>query len=310
MDFNPVFNIKMSKKVKEDNITIQQEVSFKERLWVIIPVTLLVGLVVVLVFNHYDEFTWSGFIGGFDQEFLIFLLIGIFAQLVDGTLGMGYGATSTSFLLAYGIPPAISSAGVHVAEMFTTGASAISHHHFGNINKKLVRHLLIPGVLGSVTGAYLLSDVIDGDVIKPFIAVYMIVLAIIIIRKAMRKTIIKKKTKRLNILASFGGFMDAVGGGGWGPIVTSTLLGRGRNPRYTIGSVNAAEFAVSFASGITFMLFGGIQGWQVIIGLILGGVMAAPLAAILVNRIKRKPMMIVVGILIIILSLKTLSKLL
>jgi uncharacterized membrane protein YfcA len=300
----------MSKKVKENSITIKQEVSLKERLWVIIPVTLLVGLIVVLAINHYDEFTWNGFIGGFDQEFLIFLLIGIFAQLVDGTLGMGYGATSTSFLLAYGIPPAISSAGVHVAEMFTTGASAISHHHFGNINKKLVRHLLIPGVLGSITGAYLLSDVIDGDVIKPFIAVYMIVLAIIIIRKSMRKTIIKKKTKRLNILASFGGFMDAVGGGGWGPIVTSTLLGRGRNPRYTIGSVNAAEFAVSFASGITFMLFGGIQGWQVIIGLILGGVMAAPLAAILVNRIKRKPMMIVVGILIIILSLKTLSKLL
>jgi uncharacterized membrane protein YfcA len=138
----------------------------------------------------------------------------------------------------------------------------------------------------------------------------MIALAIIIIRKAAQKNIVKKKTKRLSILASFGGFMDAVGGGGWGPIVTSTLLGRGRNPRYTIGSVNAAEFAVSFASGITFMLFGGIEGWQVIIGLILGGVIAAPFAAILVNKIQRKPMMIAVGILIIILSLRTLSKLL
>ena len=168
----------------------------------------------------------------------------------------------------------------------------------------------IPGVLGSAAGAYLLSDVIDGDVIKPFIAVYMIALAIIIIRKASQKNIIKKKTKRLSVLASFGGFMDAVGGGGWGPIVTSTLLGRGRNPRYTIGSVNAAEFAVSFASGVTFMLFGGIEGWQVIIGLILGGVIAAPIAAILVNKIKRQPMMIAVGILIIILSLRTLSKLL
>jgi uncharacterized membrane protein YfcA len=194
--------------------------------------------------------------------------------------------------------------------MFTTGASAISHHRFGNINKKLVRHLLIPGVLGSIAGAYLLSDVIDGDAIKPFIAVYMIALAIIIIRKALKKNIIKKKTKKLGVLASFGGFMDAVGGGGWGPIVTSTLLGNGRNPRYTIGSVNAAEFAVAFASGVTFMLFGGIQGWQVIIGLILGGVIAAPIAAILVNKIKRKPMMILVGILIIVLSLKTLSKLL
>lgn len=300
----------MSKELKTITIIEKSETTFKERLWVVIPVVLLVGLISTLVYNHHAEFSWNGLIAGFNQEFLIFFCIGVFAQLVDGTLGMGYGATSTSFLLAYGIPPAISSTGVHVAEMFTTGASAISHHRFGNINKKLVRHLLIPGVLGSIAGAYLLSDVIDGDAIKPFIAVYMIALAIIIIRKAMQKNIIKKKTKRLNILASFGGFMDAVGGGGWGPIVTSTLLGRGRNPRYTIGSVNAAEFAVAFASGVTFMLFGGIQGWQVIIGLILGGVIAAPIAAILVNKIKRKPMMILVGVLIIVLSLRTLSKLL
>jgi uncharacterized membrane protein YfcA len=299
----------MNVEVVENKGPVKSQITFKERLWVIIPVVLLVGLISTLVYNHHAEFSWNSFVAGFDQEFLIFFCIGVFAQLVDGTLGMGYGATSTSFLLAYGIPPAISSTGVHVAEMFTTGASAISHHRFGNINKKLVRHLLIPGVLGSITGAYLLSDVIDGDVIKPFIAVYMIALAVIIIRKAMQKNIIKKKTKRLNILASFGGFMDSVGGGGWGPIVTSTLLGRGRNPRYTIGSVNAAEFAVSFASGITFMIFGGIQGWQVIIGLILGGVMAAPIAALLVNKIKRKPMMILVGVLIIILSLRTLSKL-
>jgi uncharacterized membrane protein YfcA len=300
----------MNQELKAITINAKSETTFKERLWVIIPVVLLVGLISTLVYNHHAEFSWDGFIAGFNQEFLIFFCIGVFAQLVDGTLGMGYGATSTSFLLAYGIPPAISSTGVHVAEMFTTGASAISHHRFGNINKKLVRHLLIPGVLGSIAGAYLLSDVIDGDAIKPFIAVYMIALAIIIIRKALKKNIIKKKTKKLGVLASFGGFMDAVGGGGWGPIVTSTLLGNGRNPRYTIGSVNAAEFAVAFASGVTFMLFGGIQGWQVIIGLILGGVIAAPIAAILVNRIKRKPMMILVGILIIILSLKTLSKLL
>ena len=300
----------MSIEIKDNTVAVRLETTFKERLWVIIPVVLLIGLIATLVYNHHAEFSWNSFIAGFNSEFLVFFAIGIFAQLVDGTLGMGYGATSTSFLLAYGIPPVVSSTGVHVAEMFTTGASAISHHRFGNINKKLVKHLLIPGVLGSVTGAYLLSDVIDGDVIKPFIAVYMIVLACIIISKAMKKNIVKKKTKRLNILASFGGFMDAVGGGGWGPIVTSTLLGRGRNPRYTIGSVNAAEFAVSFASGITFMLFGGIEGWQVIIGLILGGVIAAPIAALLVNKIKRQPMMILVGILIIVLSLRTLSKLL
>jgi len=300
----------MKKKSMENSVAIKSNNSISKQLWVIIPVVLLVGLLTILIYNHHDEFSWEGLQNGFNSELLVFFCIGIFAQLVDGTLGMGYGATSTSFLLAYGVPPVVSSTGVHVAEMFTTGASAISHHKFGNINKKLVKNLLIPGVLGSVTGAYLLSDVIDGDIIKPFIAVYMIVLALIIIKKALRKTVVKKKTKKLGILATFGGFMDSVGGGGWGPIVTSTLLGRGRDPRYTIGSVNAAEFAVSFASGITFMLFGGIHGWQVIIGLIVGGVAAAPLAAYLVNKIKRKPMMVAVGILIILLSLKTLSKLL
>jgi len=300
----------MNKELKINSVDLKSDTSIKEKLWVIIPVFLLVGLLSTLIYNHYAEFSWNGFVSGFNQEFLVFFFIGVFAQLVDGTLGMGYGATSTSFLLAYGVPPVVSSTGVHVAEMFTTGVSAISHHRFGNINKKLVKHLLIPGVLGSITGAYLLSDIIDGEDIKPFIAIYMIILAVIIIRKALAKTIIKKKTKKLGVLAAFGGFMDAVGGGGWGPIVTSTLLGRGRNPRYTIGSVNAAEFAVSFASGITFMLFGGIHGWQVIIGLILGGVIAAPLGAYLVNKIKRKPMMIAVGVLIILLSLKTLSKLL
>ncbi|WP_289664714.1 sulfite exporter TauE/SafE family protein [Flavobacterium panacagri] len=294
----------------EKELKINNTASFKEKLWIGIPVVLLVGLLFTLLYNHHAEFSWDGFVAGFNQEFLVFFAIGVFAQLVDGTLGMGYGATSTSFLLAYGVPPVVSSTAVHVSEMFTTGASAVSHHRFGNINKKLVKHLLIPGVLGSITGAYLLSDVIDGDVIKPFIAVYMIVLAVIIIRKALKKNIVKKKTKKLGFLAVFGGFMDSVGGGGWGPIVTSTLLGRGRNPRYTIGSVSAAEFAISFASGITFMLFGGIHGWQVIIGLILGGVISAPLAAFLVNKIKRKPMMVAVGVLIIVLSLKTLSKLL
>ena len=300
----------MEKELIIEGVNIKSDVSIKERLWVVIPVVLLFGLIVTLVYNHHAEFSWNGFVEGFNQEFLVFFAIGVFAQLVDGTLGMGYGATSTSFLLAYGVPPVVSSTAVHVSEMFTTGASALSHHRFGNINKKLVKHLLIPGVLGSITGAYLLADVINGDIIKPFIAFYMIILAVIIIKKALKKTIVKQKTKKLGFLAVFGGFMDSVGGGGWGPIVTSTLLGRGRNPKYTIGSVNAAEFAISFASGITFMLFGGIHGWQVIIGLILGGVISAPLAAYLVNKIKRKPMMVAVGVLIILLSLKTLSKLL
>ena len=278
--------------------------------WYIIPGTLLLILFSILIYNYSGKFTVNNITNSLNYDFFIFLIIGVFAQLVDGTLGMGYGATSTSFLLSFGVPPAVSSMGVHVAEMFTTGASAISHHKFGNINKKLAKMLIIPGVLGAIIGSYLLSDIIDGNKIKPFIALYMIVLASIIIVKALRKKTPKKPTKQLSLLGIFGGFMDSVGGGGWGPIVTSTLIGRGRDPRYTIGSVNAAEFAVSFASGITFLLFGGINGWQVIAGLIIGGVISAPIGAYLVNKIPRKPAMVAVGLLIIYLSLRTLSKVL
>jgi uncharacterized membrane protein YfcA len=295
----------MNIKVKN----IESPSDYTKLLWYGIPIVLLVALFSVLLYNYSSLITVEKIISGFNQDFLLYLCVGIFAQLVDGTLGMGYGATSTSFLLSLGVPPAISSTGVHVAEMFTTGASAISHYKFGNINKKLVRYLLIPGVIGSIIGAYLLSDVIDGKIIKPYISVYMIVLAILIIIKGLRKKIAKKRTKNLGFLAIFGGFMDAVGGGGWGPIVTSTLIGRGRDPRYTIGSVNAAEFAVSFASGLTFLMFEGINSFQVIAGLIIGGILAAPLGAFLLNKIPRKSMTILVGLLIIYLSGRTLLKL-
>ena len=276
------------------------------KLWYIVPGLLLAILLLIIYYNYSSQFSFDKIVAGFTSDFFIYLIIGVFAQLVDGTLGMGYGATSTSFLLSFGVPPVISSTAVHVSEMFTTGASAISHHKFGNINRKLAKLLIIPGVIGSVVGAYLLSDVIDGNVIKPYIAVYMIGLAVVILVKALRKKRPKKPTKKLGLLATFGGFMDSIGGGGWGPIVTSTLIGRGRDPRYTIGSVNAAEFAISFASGITFLLFEGIHGWQVIAGLILGGVIAAPMGAYFINKIPRKPAMVVVGLIIIFLSSRTL----
>lgn len=275
-------------------------------LWYIIPIVMMVGLLIILVYNYHSSFSFQKVKDGLNFDLAIYILIGLFAQMVDGTLGMGYGATSTSFLLSFGVPPAVSSMGVHVAEMFTTGASAISHYKFKNINKKLVLNLLIPGVIGSVAGAYLLADVIDGKTIKPFVAAYMIILAIIIVIKGLRKNLQKKKTKQLGLLAIFGGFMDAIGGGGWGPIVTSTLMGQGRDPRYTIGSVNTAEFAISFASGITFLLFDGINGWQVIAGLLIGGLAAAPVSAYLVNKIPRKQVTVMVGILLIFLSLRTL----
>ncbi len=273
--------------------------------WYILPIGILVIISGVLFFNGTISIGAEEINTFISSDFALYLLVGLAAQLVDGALGMAYGVTSTSFLLSLGVTPAISSASVHVAEMFTTGASAISHFRFKNINKKLFKSLLIPGVLGAVTGAYLLSDVIDGDFIKPYIAFYMLILGLIIIRKAIQKNFVKNKTRRIGVLAASGGFLDSIGGGGWGPIVTSTLLGQGRDPRYTIGSVNAAEFVVTFASGITFLIFHGVNSWQVVLGLIIGGVIAAPFGAMVVGKIKRKPLMLIVGILVIGLSLRT-----
>ncbi|UYQ93200.1 sulfite exporter TauE/SafE family protein [Chitinophaga horti] len=241
----------------------------------------------------------------FTKELFFYIGVGLAAQMIDGALGMAYGASSSSMLLSLGIPPAITSTSVHVAEVFTTGASGIAHFKLGNVNKKLFLYLLVPGVIGAVAGAWLLSDWIDGDVIKPYMSAYLLVLGVIIIFKALKKKKRKSKTRNLGPLALFGGFMDSVGGGGWGPIVTSTLLSQGRAVHYTIGSVNAAEFFISLASASTFLLFNGIDSWHVIVGLIIGGVIASPLAAVLVKKIKRKPLMLLVGVLVILMSLRT-----
>lgn len=273
--------------------------------WYLVPASFFVIIISWLFLNGTISVSQESLASFLSSDFVLYLLVGLGAQLVDGALGMAYGVTCTSFLLSLGVTPAVSSASVHVAEMFTTGASAVSHLRFKNINKKLFKGLLIPGVIGAVVGAYLLSDVIDGNLIKPFIAFYMLVLGLIIIRKALQKNFVKNKTKRIGLLAATGGFLDSIGGGGWGPIVTSTLLGQGRDPRYTIGSVNAAEFAITFASGITFLIFHGVNSWQVVLGLIVGGVIAAPFGALIVGKIKRKPLMLVVGILVIGLSLRT-----
>jgi uncharacterized protein len=304
----------MTRSVQEKipiNITKNEKLSLSDKLWYIIPSSILFLLFATLFIRYYDQFSIDDLVNGIDNQFFIFLLIGVLAQMVDGTLGMGYGATSTSFLLANGVPPVVSSAAIHVAEMFTTGASTLSNHKFGNINKKLAYYLIVPGVIGSIIGATVLSNFIDQDFIKPFVAVYMIILALLILRKGLRKNAPKKqKTQRLGILATIGGFMDSIGGGGWGPIVTSTLVGKGRNPVYTIASVNAAEFAIAFASGVTFLFFQGVNGWKVIAGLVIGGVIAAPIAASLLTKIPRRGATIAVSIMILILSIRTLVKLL
>ena len=240
-----------------------------------------------------------------DENILLFILAGFVAQLIDGALGMAYGVTATSFLLSFGMSPAVSSASVHASEVFTSGVSGLMHLKFGNVNSKLFKNLLIPGVIGAILGAYLLTSLEDyNQYIMPIVSAYTLILGIIIIRKALQKKRSRKKVKRLFPLAAAGGFLDSIGGGGWGPIVSSTLIANGKNPRYTIGSVNLAEFFVALASSFTFIATIGFTHWSVILGLIIGGVIAAPIGAFMANKIPTKPMMLFVGILIIITSLK------
>jgi siroheme synthase-like protein len=240
-----------------------------------------------------------------DSSILYYILAGFIAQLIDGALGMAYGVTATTFLLSGGISPAASSASVHASEIFTSGVSGLMHLKFGNVNKKLFKSLLIPGIIGAILGAYVLTSLEDYNfIIKPLVSFYTLILGIIIIYKALKKDNIRKRIKRIFPLAFFGGLLDSIGGGGWGPIVSSTLIARGRNARYTVGSVNLTEFFVALASSLTFVTIIGLTHWMIIAGLIIGGSIAAPIGAVLANKIPTKTIMILVGLVVIIISLK------
>lgn len=277
-------------------------------IWILFGVVVSIAVVLMIFYgaDTIKSYDWGSLIG---PEFLLFVLGGFIAQMIDGSLGMAYGVSASSFLLSFGISPAASSASVHTAEIFTSGVSGLTHLKFQNVNKKLFKSLLIPGMLGAIAGAYILYSLEEYNyIIRPLVAVYTLALGLAIIRKAILQTPKRRKTKNVPALASFGGFMDSIGGGGWGPIVTTTLIARGRHPRYTVGSVNLAEFFVSLASSLTFFATIGISHIQIIVGLIIGGIIAAPIAAHLTRKLPLKRMMILVGIVVILVSIRLLIK--
>lgn len=254
--------------------------------------------------------TIKGVSGNVDQKtFLEMLLCGFLAQMVDGSLGMGYGTICTTFLLAIGITPATVSSRVHSARVFSAGVSGYSHHRFGNINKKLFKALVIPGSIGAVLGAYLAFKGQEyAQWVRLPLSAYTIYLGYYIINKAFVKKKLNGRVKNAGWLASLGGFVDAFAGGGWGALVTSTLISKRKSPRYVIGSVCLAEFFVVFASAVTFFIVLGHIPIAEIVGLIIGGLIAAPIAARLVGKLPIKAMYILVGSVIILTSLFTFYK--
>lgn len=237
------------------------------------------------------------------ETLLIYLAVGFLAQMIDGSLGMAYGVSSTSFLMSAGVSPVLASASVHIAEVFTTASSGFFHWRLGNVDKSLFKKLVIPGAIGAAAGAYLLSN-FDGKVIKPYISAYLAIMGVLIIIKAFKKVVLKEP-KKVGILAMVGGFVDASGGGGWGPVVTTTLLAKGNCPVKTIGTVNAVEFIVALTASGIFTIFVGLESLEIVIGLIAGGLLASPLGALIVNKVNKRLCMVFVGALIILLSLRT-----
>ena len=253
-----------------------------------------------------------------NRMFLMMLLTGFTAQMIDGSLGMGYGTIATTFLLANGVSPAIVSSRVHSARVFASGVSGYSHHRFGNINKKLFRALVLPGVAGALLGAILAWAASRHESVASYVRIplsfYTLYLGSFIIRKAFRKKKLDDQVKKAGLLASLGGFIDAFAGAGWGTLVTSTLISKRRSPRYVIGSVYLTEFFVVLASSVTFFILLKDFPLKDIAGLIIGGLIAAPIAARLVGKLPLKTMYISVGTVVIITStitiIKGLSKLL
>jgi len=236
-------------------------------------------------------------------DLLPFIAAGFAAQLVDGALGMAFGVISNTLLISLGVAPAAASAGVHTVETFTTCASGLSHIAHRNVDWRLLARLTIPGVVGAVIGAYVLTH-IDGSTAKPFVLGYLTLIGLFLFWRGLRFPPQHRPAKIIEPLALAGGFLDAAGGGGWGPVVTGNLLVQGADPRRTIGTVNTSEFLVTVTSAATFIAALGWARFTVAtLGLLIGGIVAAPLGAWLVKRIAPKPLLVLVGFLLTLTSL-------
>lgn len=238
------------------------------------------------------------YLSHFDLAALLpFIAVGFAAQLVDGALGMAFGVISNTLLVAVmGISPALASQRVHIVECFTTAVSGISHLAHGNVDRRLFFRLLIPGVVGGLLGAYVLTS-IDAAIVKPFVLLYLSGIGIYILTRGLFFPPKLRDAKFIAPLGLFGGFLDAAGGGGWGPVVTSNLLIQGADPRKVVGTVNSVEFFLTLAVSAAFIWHLGVADVAgATLGLLIGGLLAAPIGAWVAKRFNPKLMLILVGV--------------
>ena len=280
--------------------------NFKWLLWTSIIFSF--GIVIAAFWHKEPEF--QAYISQMNPMFYWFLIGGFIFAMIDGAIGMSYGVTSTSFSLAMGVPPASASMGVHLSEILSNGIAGWMHYRFGNVNWKLFRILLVPGIIGAVAGAYLLSSLEHySHYTKPLVSLYTLILGLVILSKAFKANRNHKdhkgKIKKISLLGLFGGFIDAVGGGGWGSIVLSSLIAGGRNPRFSLGTVKITRFFIALMSSLTFITMLNGAHWEAVAGLVIGSALASPIAARVSNKISVKTIMVSVGVLVVLVSLRS-----
>ncbi|KQC01698.1 TSUP family transporter [Pedobacter sp. Hv1] len=254
------------------------------------------------------EPAFQSFLIHIDPLFYWFLGAGFVFAMVDGAIGMSYGVTSASFSLAMGLPPASASMAIHISEVLSNGIAGWMHYRMGNVNWKLFKLLIIPAVVGAIIGAYLLSSLEHySQYTKPLVAIYTLILGAVILMKAfnIKRKRNGQKIKRIGILGFFGGFIDAAFGGGWGSIVLSSLIAGGRHPLFSLGTVKISRFFIATLSSLTFFTMLGGRYWEAVLGLIIGSALAAPIAARVSNKISAKTIMVAVGIIVMVVSLRS-----
>jgi len=274
---------------------------------IVICFAVIVSLFLLFNLLWFHSIDFQSYVTEIPDTFYYFLGAGFVFAMIDGAIGMSYGVTSTTFSLSMGIPPASASTAVHLSEILSNGIAGMMHKKMGNVNKHLLKMLLVPGIIGAIAGAALLSSLEHySDYTRPLVSLYTFILGAVILQKALnlsvKRKVKKKKIKKIGVLGFGGGFIDAVGGGGWGSIVLSSLIAGGRHPRFSLGTVKYSRFFIALLSSLTFITMLNSLHWDAICGLVIGSAIASPIAAKVSNRISAKSIMLAVGIIVILAS--------